>query len=174
MDCMLRYNWSKQWAGDCHYFTLKICSLLGPELNGFTSSPPGSPISSPTHQICRKLGQPSLCQKPSPCQKPLPKCQKPIQVCCYLLLPLLKSFKPFNPFKCFKPYWKWTRGLIVYTLVQARSKSKYWSRPTQNLEEVNIGKYWFVRRRRSSFRSSLPCPCCWDFVPCPIQFLFPV
>ena len=61
-----------------------ISSLLGPELNGYTSSPPGSPISSPTHQmrssptheICRKLGQPS-------------SCQKPIQVCCYLLLPLL-------------------------------------------------------------------------------------
>ena len=44
--------------------------LLGPELNGYSSSsPPGSPISSPTHQIC---------------QKPSPPCQKTIQVCCYL------------------------------------------------------------------------------------------
>ena len=42
--------------------------LLGPELNGYSSSsPPDSPISSPTlHQIC---------------QKPSPLCQKPIQVC---------------------------------------------------------------------------------------------
>ena len=101
----------KHWTFECHLFpaeswaqwTLECnFSLLGPELNGFTSSPPGSTISSPTHQICRKLGQPSLCQKPSPCQKPLPKCQKPIQVCCCLLLPLL--IKPFKAFAALLPF----------------------------------------------------------------------
>ena len=89
----------KHWTFECHLFpaeswaqwTLECnFSLLGPELNGFTSSPPGSPISSPTHQICQKLGQPSpKCQKPSPCQKP-------IQVCyCYLLLPAASSAEIF-------------------------------------------------------------------------------